>query len=150
MQFRAERLVLAFGPLLVVAACASPPASTTGAPSSPGSTSFDGRYEGSVEVTGVIAGGAPRQCAVDPRLSLQVTNNRFSYTQQHPNLLNSSPGLTAAATAPTYNATIASDGSISGDSGNFNGTINGKVAGTHMSGTITGLACYYRFTADRV
>jgi hypothetical protein len=138
------------GPVIIVTVVASQPASVTRGQPSPGGVSFDGRYEGSIEVTGIVAGGAPRQCAVDPRLSLEVRNNAFSYTQQHPNLVNTAPGLTAEATAPTYNATIAPDGSIKGDSGSFSGTLDGTVTGTHMSGTITGFACYYKFSADRV
>lgn len=142
-------MCLAFG--VTVSGCTNQPASTTsGGSAAPAAVSFDGHYEGSVQVTGVASGSDIRECAIDPRLSVQVTNDTFIYAQSHPNLVNTAPDLTASTTTATYNATISADGSIKGDSGNLNGNIEGRMSGTRMVGLINGLVCYYTFTADRV
>ncbi len=139
---------LVFG--ATVAGCTNQSASMAGAGSaSTPAVSFDGRYVGSVQVSGAASGTDERECATSPQISLQVTNNRFTYLQPHPNLANTAPGVTAQNTAATYVATISADGLISGDSGDLGGTIQGRVSGTHMSGTINGLLCFYEFKADR-
>jgi hypothetical protein len=139
------------GLVIAVTVIASQPGVTDSKPTAASApVSFDGRYDGAVQVTGVVAGGNPRQCAVDTHLSLLVTANAFSYTQSHPGMANTAPGLNAAATTVTYSATIGPDGAIRGDSGTMGGAIEGVVSGTHMNGTINGLACYYSFTADRI
>jgi hypothetical protein len=132
--------------------CSSPSTSPTGenAIAKPMSTSYDGPYEGTVQFSYVGSGGVPSECAVDPRLSLQVANNSFTYVQIHQNLAGTAPALTGQSTTATYNATIAPDGTIAGNSGDLNGTIQGRVAGPHMSGQIAGLMCGYTFTADRI
>jgi hypothetical protein len=141
-------LYLVFG--ATIAGCTNQSASTTGAGSAPTPpVSFDGRYDGSIQITGVASGGSQQQCATAPQISLQVANNSFTYVQSHPNIANTAPGVTAQNTAATYSATISADGSISGDSGDLGGTIQGRVSGTHMSGTINGLLCFYDFKADR-
>lgn len=127
-------------------ACTKEPVSTMGrADTTPPAVSFDGRYEGSIQISGVSSNVAQQQCATNQRLSLQVTNNAFTYHQTHTNVANLAPGLN-----PTYTANIAPNGLITGNSGDMGGTIQGTVSGTHMSGTITGLLCSYAFTADRV
>jgi hypothetical protein len=141
-------MFLAFG--VMVSGCTNQPASTTSGSVATAAVSFDGHYEGSVQVTGVASGSDIRECAIDSRLSVQVTNDTFIYAQSHPNIVNTAPDLTARTTTATYNATISADGSIKGDSGNLNGNIEGRVSGTHMAGSINGLVCYYKFVADRV
>ena len=92
------------------------------------------------------------ECAVDPHLSWQVTNNQFTCVQRHPNLAGSDPTAVehaTSATTVTYTATIAPDGIIAGTSGDMNGIISGEVSGAHMSGRIEGLLCGYTFNADR-
>lgn len=139
------------GLVITVTVISSQPITTTagGNAASP-PVSFDGRYRGSVQVTGAAGGFDPQVCATDPRLSLQVANGAFSFTQSHPNLAGTSPGLISETTSSTYSATIAPDGSITGNSGEQNGTVEGEVSGAHMSGTINGFICFYKFTADRV
>jgi hypothetical protein len=132
-----------------IAGCANQSASTAGSGASPPAASFDGRYDGAIQVTGVVSGGNIQECATAPQISLQVKNNQFTYVQSHPNLPNSAAGVTAQNTMATYNAIIAADGSIRGDSGNLGGTIQGQVSANHMTGTINGLLCYYNFNADR-
>ena len=133
-----------------IAGCATQSPSTAGSGASPPAASFDGRYDGSIQVTGVASAGNIQECATAPQISLQVKNNRFTYAQPHPNLANSAAGVTAQNTMATYNAIVTADGSIRGDSGNLGGTIQGQVSGNHMSGTINGLLCYYSFNADRI
>lgn len=134
---------LAFG----VAGCATRPAPPS---ASATKTSFDGRYEGSVQVAGAAVGVNIASCATDPHLTLQVVDNTFTYVQPHPDVAGTAPSLTPEATTATYSASIAADGSISGTSGRSNATIRGGISGTHMSGTIKGILCSYTFTADRV
>jgi hypothetical protein len=130
--------------------CSGPAPSKTGAlvPSAPTGT-YDGHYEGAVQVTGAASGTSRQQCATDPRISFDVRNGKFVYTQSHPNVAGSAPDLTAQATTPVYNVTIAPDGFISGNSDVFVGTIAGRVTGSHMVGQINGELCYYSFQADR-
>ena len=143
---------------MVVWGCASPPPAQSGAAAMPSTTSYDGHYEGVLQLDQQVQAIAGKpQCATDAQLSLQVTNDQFTYVLTHPNAVGTSPALTAQATTVTYTATIAPDGSISGN-GNMSvdgmpslvGTITGHVSGTHMTGQIEGLLCAYTFTADRV
>jgi hypothetical protein len=108
------------------------------------STSYDGRYEGSVQVTGVMSGGDLRWCETDRRLSLQVSNNTFSYTQAHPNV----PKAMIDRATVIYTASINPDGAITGTSSTY-GSLEGRVSGSHMSGTMKGPGCFYTFAADR-
>jgi hypothetical protein len=108
--------------------------------------SIDGRYQGSVQVTGVGSGGDISWCETDRQLSWQVTNHTFTYVQPHPNAPH--PASVDTRTA-TYSGTISSDGSIRGTS-NFSGTIEGRLNGSHMTGAINGAGCYYSFSADRI
>jgi hypothetical protein len=110
------------------------------------SPSFDGRYQGSVQVTGVGSGGDRRWCETNRQLSLQVTNHSFTYIQPHPN----APQIASVdARTATYTGTISSEGSITGTS-DVNGTIEGRLTGSHMTGTMGGYGCSYSFSADRL
>ncbi|HKM63472.1 MAG TPA: hypothetical protein VJY39_13385 [Acidisphaera sp.] len=121
--------------------CSAPPPAPAPAPP----VSYDGQYVGTVQ----LASGGP-ECATNPHVSWQVSGNRFTYVQLHPKAAGTAPALTAQSTSATYAVTILPDGTITGDSGNLNGSISGRVTGTHMSGQISGLLCGYTFTADRV
>lgn len=133
-----------------LAACSNRPAPPAMTSSAPQSASFDGRYEGSVQVSGVASGGTLSNCETDRRLTLQVVGGTFTYVQRHPNIEHTGPSLTPEATTATYTATISADGSVRGDSGEDNGQLSGTVLGTHMKGRIDGVLCHYTFSADRV
>jgi len=130
--------------------CAGQPPSGAGAAPAPPAVSFDGMYRGTVQNTGAGSGIDPKLCAVDPALSLQVSQGAFTYVQPHPAVVGTAPALTAAATTATYSATIAADGTISGTGGDGGGTMTGRVTGGHMAGQINGVLCYYSFSADRI
>jgi hypothetical protein len=108
--------------------------------------SSDGRYQGSVQVTGVDSGGDISWCETDRKLSWQVTNHMFTYVQPHPN----APHPASVDTRTTaYSGAISSDGSIRGTS-NYSGAIEGRLTGSHMTGSINGAGCQYSFSADRI
>jgi hypothetical protein len=115
----------------------------------PAVVSHDGRYEGTVQVTGASMGVNQRDCQTTPRITIDVKDNRFSFAQPHPNVERSTPTLRDTST-PVYDATIRPDGTIVGISPQTNATMEGRVSGTRMSAQIYGLLCYYQLTADRV
>jgi hypothetical protein len=132
--------------MVAVWGCAAQaPAPAGGSAAAAPSVSFDGHYDGTVQLVGAASGFDPHQCATDPRLSLQVTNSEFTYVQPHPN----AGAMAQRETTATYTATIAPDGTIRGSSANLSGGMSGRVTGTHMSGQINGVVCYYSFAADR-
>lgn len=139
---------LVFGAAL--AACTNGPAPPATTSTAPQPASFDGRYEGSVQVSGVASGGTLSNCETDHRLTLQVVSGTFTYVQRHPNIENTAPSLTPEAMTATYTATISSDGSIRGDSGSNKGRLQGAVVEGHMDGRIDGVLCHYTFSADRL
>jgi hypothetical protein len=110
--------------------------------------SYDGTYSGTLRVTGTGGGVSQSNCATDPRFSVSVTGNQFSFPLQHPAIVRATPGLRDAATS-IYNASIAPDGTIKGLSHETNTVMDGRVAGTRMTGQVYGLLCYYAYTADR-
>ena len=110
--------------------------------------SYDGTYTGTLSLTGVAGSVNSRDCATDPRFSARVAGNQFSFPLSHPAMVKDTPSLRDSAT-PVYNASIAPDGSIKGFSNNTNTVMDGRVAGTRMTGQVYGLLCYYAFTADR-
>jgi hypothetical protein len=112
--------------------------------------SFDGHYEGTVRGTAAAAGFTMQQCAPIPQLSLQVTNNSFTYVMQHPNVTNGAAGLPSDQTAVHYTAYIAPDGTLTGTNDSSDANIVGQVTGRQMSGQINGILCSYTFTANRV
>jgi hypothetical protein len=136
---------------LLLAGCSVPAMQGRGAaaPTATPAPSYDGHYEGTVRLTGVAGTMDPKDCATEPRVSLDVRDNRFRYALPHPHAAASSPEL-AKRTTPIYNASIRPNGNFSGTSDDTNTTMVGQVTGTRMTGTIFGLLCYYAFTADRV
>jgi hypothetical protein len=104
-------------------------------------TSFDGAYRSTIRITSVADEAKGTSWCVTPGQSIiTVANGQFGYTVSHPD----APGNPA----PTFQATVAQDGSFVGQ-GN-DGTISGRVSGTHMEGSINGAACIYAFTGDRM
>ena len=110
--------------------------------------SYDGTYSGTLSVTGSSGSVRESDCATDPRFSVRVTGNQFSFPLPHPALVKGTPSLRDSAT-PVYNASIAPDGTIKGLSNDTNTVMAGHVAGPRMTGQVYGLLCYYAFTADR-
>jgi hypothetical protein len=128
-------LALATG--LALGGCASQPPP----PPPPGPVvAYDGTYRGTVQVTGMGAGGNRDWCATNPHVVLQVRNGEFSYTQTHPNAPDQSTN--------TYTISIAADGVLSGQSDTATAMF-GTVSGSHMAATIEGLTCVYSLAADR-
>jgi hypothetical protein len=126
--------------VFAIAGCNSPPQSVSGGSTvAPPSVSWDGTYQGTVQIAGLGSGIQRQWCETDPTMAVQVTGNKFGYTMGHPN----TPGNPTMV----YSAAIAPDGSFRSDIGI--GVMTGRVAGTHMTGLIDGSACVYSFTMDR-
>ena len=104
-------------------------------------TTFDGSYQVILRNTG-SAGAASMTswCASPGQPMVTVTNGQFSYAVPHPNV----PGNPT----PVYPATMATDGSFSGQI--TAGSITGAVNGRRMQGRIDGSGCLYEFSGDRV
>jgi hypothetical protein len=136
---------------IVACACTRPaPAPPPSAAAAAPAVSFDGHYAGTAQVAAVSFGTDPQTCAIEPQFGVDVTNNSFVYVQAHPKIAGTAPGLTDQKTTVTYNARIAPDGTITGSSATYSGTMTGHVTGTQMTGQIGGVLCNYTFTADRV
>lgn len=142
------RLALPSAVGAVLLGCSSPPPPPPANPVP--AVSFDGRYSGSVRVDSAAVGFTVQQCASDPQVSLQVTNNRFVFIQRHPNLIDEAAGLPASATTETFDGFVTPDGIMAGSTGNGQARIAGHVTGSRMSGQINGMLCTYTFTAQRV
>jgi hypothetical protein len=103
--------------------------------------SFDGAYRSTIRITSeAVEAKGTSWCITPGQPVITIANGQFSYTVSHPN----APGNPA----PTFQATVARDGSFVGQ-GN-DGTISGRVSGTHMEGSIDGAACNYAFAGDRM
>jgi hypothetical protein len=129
--------------------CAGPPPEQQAVAPPPDVTTYDGRYAGTVRVTGSGGGMQQDDCATPPRLSTEVVNGRFSLAVPHPRVATATPSL-SDRTTPVYEASIAPDGRITGRSNQTNATLEGQVSGRQMSGQIYGLLCYYEFSANRL
>jgi hypothetical protein len=146
MLNRPARGSIALGLALAASGCANRAPQPTAPPAA--AISYDGTYTGTLRVTGGSTSMNPSDCASDPRFSVKVTGNRFSFPLPHPAVAKATPSLRDSVT-PVYNASVAPDGTIKGLSDDTNTTMDGRVAGTRMTGQIRGLLCYYAFTADR-
>ena len=134
---------------LALAASAFGCASPGPAPVIPPSVSYDGHYVGTIQLTGAASGIQPSDCSTPTDLSFDVKNNGFSYAQGHPRVAGTAPDLTQQSTTTVYNARVAPDGSISGTSADFGGTIAGRIDSTgKVTGQINGTLCYYSFAAS--
>src|SRR4051812_29098437 len=71
--------------------------------------SYDGTYTGSIVVNGAATSMRDSDCATDPRFSVVVTDNQFTFPLPHPAVSRSTPSLQRAAT-PVYTATIGPEG----------------------------------------
>jgi hypothetical protein len=127
--------------MLMIAGCAGPMGTIHGnLPAAPTVSAFDGTYRSTIRVAN--AAGAAKEnawCETPGQPIIMVANGQFSYAVPHPNI----PGNPT----PSFLATFAQDGSFSGQV--VEGTISGRVDGTHMEGNISATACIYAFTGDR-
>lgn len=126
--------------LLLIAGCAGPMGTIHSDTTAPAVTSFDGAYQSTIRITdtaGEVKGN--NWCDTPGQPVITVSNGQFSYAVPHPN----APGNPT----PTFQATLAQDGSFSGQV--VSGTMSGRVSGTHMAGSIDGQGCVYAFTGDR-
>ena len=125
----------------VLAGCAQPPqpAATIAQPA----VSFDGRYTGTVVLTGVASGADRSWCEKPTDFAVDVVNNVFTYSYALPNLANMPKNAKA-----TYSAVVARDGSFQGQS-DMTGVILGQITDGAMAGTVDGIGCAYRITASR-
>ena len=146
MLNRPARGSIALGLALAASGCANRAPQPTAPPAA--AISYDGTYTGTLRVTGGSTSVNPSDCATDPRFSVNVTGNQFSFPLPHPAMVKATPALRDSAT-PIYNASIAPDGTIKGFSNDTNTTMDGRAAGTRITGQVYGLLCYYAFTADR-
>jgi hypothetical protein len=127
--------------LLMLAGCAGSMGTMHANTATAPATSFDGTYQSTIRITSSADEAKGTSWCVTPGQPLiTVANGQFSYTVPHPN----APGNPA----PTFQAVIARDGSFAGQAND--GTISGRVSGTHMEGSINGAACIYAFTGDRM
>jgi hypothetical protein len=122
----------------LAAGCVSPAPQAQHAAPAAATPSYDGLYEGRVEVTGASVGMNRRDCETDPRFAVEVRDNRFSIVQPHPRVATAVPTLRDSTTV-VYDAAIRPDGTIVGLSSRTNATMEGRVVGTRMSGQIHGL-----------
>ena len=105
-------------------------------------TTFDGSYRATIRLgnsSAIASGTAQSWCQTPGQPLITVANGQLTYTVPHPNL----PGTPA----PVFSATFAEDGSFFGQV--INGTMSGRVTGSHITGKIDGQGCIYTFNGDR-
>ena len=103
-------------------------------------TSFDGSYRTIIRSTGSAAvAEAADWCQTPSQSIVTVANGQLNVPVPHPNL----PGNPS----PNYQATMAQDGSFSGQSAS--GSLSGRVSETHIDGRIDGAGCLYTFSGHR-
>ena len=128
---------------LLIASCGRPAVVTQSQPEipTPPTTAFDGSYQSAIRV---IHEAEPVEgyswCQTPGQPIITVTNGQFIYVVPHPDL----PGNHSPTAFP---ATFRPDGSFIGQS--VEGTILGRVRGTHIEGSIDGVGCVYAFAGDR-
>jgi hypothetical protein len=127
--------------ILMISGCAGSMGTIHADPATAPVTSFDGSYRSTLGIKSAAEEVKGSSWCVSPGQPIvTVANGRFSYTVPHPNV----PGNPA----PTFQAIVVQNGSFAGQ-GN-DGTISGRITGTHMEGSIDGSACIYAFTGDRM
>ena len=107
---------------------------------------YDGQFSGSIHLTGVASGADKSWCEASPQFSVDIAQNAFTFTQQHPQTPN-------GVGVSTYLVTVARDGTFQGES-NSTGLLTGKIdgaqmVGAQMTGNVDGIGCAYQFTATR-
>src|SRR4051812_26038266 len=131
--------------LAVIVGCATPGPEPV-APPLVKAITFDGDYQGTIQLTSTSDMGFPRSWCDTPRnITLSPRNGNFQYVLAHPNV----PKDSNYSLSPAFAVTIASDGSFKATSQNGDAQMLGRVIGSHMAGEINGSACGYEFAADR-
>jgi len=128
--------------MMLTIGCAGPMGPiSSGPPPPPPVSTFDGSYRTTIRLVDSfgVAQSTP-WCDSPGQPVITVANGQFSYTVPHPNI----PGNAA----PVYPATMAVDGSFSGQI--IAGMLYGQVQGNHIEGKIDGSACVYAFSGDRI
>ncbi len=128
--------------MLIVGGCAgSMGTMRENPPAPPPITAFDGAYRTTLRLTSAFGSSqVTTWCQSPGQSTITVANGQFTYALPHPNV----PGNAT----PTYTATMAEDGSFSGEI--VAGTISGRVQGRHIEGRIDGSACVYAFSGERL
>lgn len=128
--------------MLFFSGCAGPMGTVgSGPPPEAVVTSFDGSYRNRIrEMRSFGQAQATAWCDTPGQSIITVAKGQFAYAVPHPNV----PGNAT----PTFPATIAPDGSFSGQI--IAGTISGRIEGTHIEGRIDGSACVYAFAGERI
>jgi len=138
----------ALGSLVLLAGCtdlgAPPPPPP---PPPPVTADFDGRYNGTIRVSGATTSMDPKVCETAPPISFTVRDGQFSLVM--PPLKSNFAQSIRAAADTTYGGTIRADGSISGLAERSGATLKGRAEGNTIRGEAFGLLCYYAFTATR-
>jgi hypothetical protein len=126
----------------LIAGCGGPAAVPQRQTEVPPTTSFDGSYQSAIRITHeakMVQGYS--WCKTPGQPIISVANGHFTYVMPHPDLPGNHP--------PTaFPATIRPDGSFVGQG--VQGTISGRVRGTHIEGSIDGVGCVYAFAGNRM
>lgn len=104
-------------------------------------TAFDGTYRNTLRVASSFGRDQDVSgwCASPGQRVITVANGRFTYEVPHPDV--------KLTSVPSFTAAVAPDGSFYG--GQNEGSLSGRITGTHIEGMIDGSACVYTFSGNR-
>jgi galactokinase len=142
------RAGVAFATVVLIAAvsgCApsAPPAIPP--PPAP-AVSFDGTYQGTIQLTvSAVKGANSNWCDTPPAITLVVQNNAFAYVLYHPNV----PPGSGFSSSPSFTVNIGPDGSFDAFTQNNTAEMTGSVSGRQITGKISGVGCGYAFSAQK-
>ncbi len=127
---------------LAITGCAGPMGTIHAVPPPPPPvTAFDGSYRSVLRTTTPAAEGQVfTWCDSQGQAVITVDQGRFTYAVPHPNV----PGNPT----PVFQATMAADGTFSGDV--ISGSLTGHIAGARLDGAISGAGCTYTLSASKI
>jgi hypothetical protein len=104
-------------------------------------TTFDGSYRNTIRVVSSFGQGRDVSgwCTSPGQRVITVANGQFTYEVPHPDV--------KLTSVPSFTAAVAPDGSFYGAQNE--GTLSGRITGTHIEGLIDGSACVYTFSGNR-